>query len=72
MVTLYSFLAKNPRIGPNLSFFSQINITRFPTPYTSKCVSDWSGTNYSAFLPWDDFYYTLSQCQRFCLQGAIA
>ena len=38
----------------------QINITRYPAPYTSKCVSDWSNSNYSDYLPWDDFYYTLS------------
>ena len=50
---------------------SQINITRYPAPYTSECVSDWGATNYSDFLPWGDFYYTLSQCQRFCLQSSF-
>ena len=55
----------------NLGSLFQINITRYPAPYTSECVSDWSATNYSDFLPWDDFYYTLSQCQRFCLQSSF-
>ena len=54
-----------------IGYFFQINITRYPAPYTSECVSDWSATNYSDFLPWDDFYYTLSQCQRFCLQSSF-
>ena len=55
----------------NLVYLSQINITRYPAPYTSECVSDWVATNYSDFLPWGDFYYTLSQCQRFCLQSSF-
>ncbi|XP_059085144.1 degenerin-like protein asic-1 isoform X3 [Tigriopus californicus] len=45
----------------------EIVIGREPAPYTSDCITEWSKTNYSDFIPSSGYNYTLSLCQRFCL-----
>ncbi len=38
----------------------EVNITRYPTPYTSNCTSDWTHTNYSSYLVNPNYNYSLA------------
>ena len=47
----------------------EVNITRLPDPYPSKCMSEWSETNYTDFVTSKDnktWPYSLLQCKRTC------
>ena len=47
-----------------------LNLTRLQSPYPSKCMSNWSETNYTDYID-KDWSYNLLQCQRVCTHSSV-